>query len=85
MCYRARLKASHNSLNDVGKVLESAAQRIYLSNLALADLRHKVKVLKETAASLKANATHLQESNVEGKQCYHGTRFKRSVCKGLNL
>ncbi|XP_046682808.1 laminin subunit beta-1 isoform X2 [Homalodisca vitripennis] len=63
---RVGLKESHDSLNGVGKELENATQRIYLSNLALADLRVKVNVLKETASALKANATHLQESNVEG-------------------
>jgi len=63
---RTSLKVSNNSLNDVGKELESATQRIYLSNLALGDLRNKVTVLKDTASALKANATHLQESNVEG-------------------
>ncbi|XP_054279344.1 laminin subunit beta-1 [Macrosteles quadrilineatus] len=63
---RDKLKNSQNQLNDVGKIQENTTQRIYSSNLALANLRNKVNVLKESTTALKANATHLQESNVEG-------------------
>lgn len=57
-------------------MLENATQRIYLSNLALDNLREKVANLSNTAAALKANATHLQESNVEGKPLRFFCLFK---------
>lgn len=63
---RSALMFSTNNLSSVGKLIENTTQRIYLSNLALADLRNKANLLKQTAMSLKDNATRLQESNVEG-------------------
>lgn len=67
-CCRSALMFSTNNLSSVGKLIESTTQRIYLSNLALADLRNKANLLKQTAMSLKDNATRLQESNVEGNE-----------------
>jgi hypothetical protein len=75
MNFREKLKTSQNNLNDVGKVLDNTTHKIYLSNLALEDLRNRVNVLKESTNALKANATHLQESNVEGKNRWWFKRF----------
>jgi hypothetical protein len=56
-------------MDEVERLLDSTASRIYEANLKLTDLRSAASKLKFTALGLKENATKLQEANVEGKCC----------------
>ncbi|XP_039299299.1 laminin subunit beta-1 isoform X2 [Nilaparvata lugens] len=66
MAYRENFTDLIDDHDDVNKLLDNTTQRIYISNLALANLRNKTLFLENSAKSLKDNATLLQESNVEG-------------------
>lgn len=63
---RQHLNGSLAELKDTEATLENVYSSINLANVTLDDLRHKSEVIKQTAADLKANATQLQEANIEG-------------------
>ncbi|XP_063219684.1 laminin subunit beta-1 isoform X2 [Bacillus rossius redtenbacheri] len=63
---RSDLNQSSNALDSVENQLQNTTQRIYLTNLALADLQNKSENLRNKAKNLKNEATKLQEANVEG-------------------
>lgn len=63
---RKHLNVSLEALNGSETTLENVYSGINLANVALDDLRNKSEQIKSFANDLKANATQLQEANIEG-------------------
>jgi coxsackievirus/adenovirus receptor len=64
--YRFNLTEISEERNKVDRDIFNTTQRVYLAGIELASLRDEAERLKDKADSLQANATQLQEGNVEG-------------------
>lgn len=63
---KANLTKAGEGLDGLDASLDNTTQRVFLASLSLSDLRSKAGELQTAAQNLKANATRLQEANVEG-------------------